>query len=58
MTPVQAAIFTVVVSALGYGFFVYIIHWQINVIYWAGMTVLFGFLNVRRAVIERRRQDD
>jgi hypothetical protein len=57
MTPVRAAIFTVVVSALVYVFFVYAIHWAINIVFWAGMTVTVGILNVRGAVIERRRQE-
>jgi O-antigen/teichoic acid export membrane protein len=57
MTPVQAAIFTVVASALVYLLLVYVLHWATNIVYYAGMTVAVGFLNVRRAWIERRRQD-
>jgi hypothetical protein len=57
MTPVQAAVFTVVVSALVYVFLVYVIHWATNIYLWSGMTVAVGILNVRRALIERRRQD-
>jgi hypothetical protein len=57
LTPVQAAIFTIVVSAAAYFFFEYVLHWATNIVFWAGMTVAIGVLNVRRALIERRRQD-
>ena len=56
MTPLQAAIFTAIASALLYAFFVYVLHWATNAYYWGGMTVAVGILNVRRAWIERRRQ--
>ena len=43
MTPVQAAIFTVVVSALVYVFLVYVIHWATNVYLWSGMRSRSAF---------------
>jgi hypothetical protein len=55
MTPVRAAIFTVAVSALAYAVLVYVIHWGVNIFYWGAMTALVGFLNVRKALLERRR---